>query len=156
MTPLDVQRYIEELNRIWPYLVCDPPHPSNIWLADNTYWPYDNIKGIQEFLSETFFDRYKWIQELFDCDNFAQLAFAYEVQERYKQMEKRKLSKDQWYQRALAEVWGTKFRGEPSNHAIGGAIAREGSGYVVVLWEPQTDAFWKADPANDAVYYWRG
>ena len=124
------------------------PVSLRIDIADREYWwpAYDKVKSL---LWDTYIDRYRYTLEMFDCDDFALVLHAFVVQERYRQIEKRKLSKDEWLPWAFGQVWGTKFQNEVKDHAVNICVTSDKG---VTLIEPQNDAIWSFNPANDILY----
>jgi len=52
---------------------------------------------------------------------------------------------------ALMEVWGTRFHGEPTSHAVNMVYMKD---HALWFFEPQTDnRAWRADPDRDTVHF---
>ncbi|UCB50937.1 MAG: hypothetical protein JSW56_08820, partial [Deltaproteobacteria bacterium] len=63
--------------------------------------------------------------EIMDCDDHALILHAFVIQKRYRQVEKGKLKKPQWYPWAFGQAWGYKFRGTKRSHAVNICITRD-------------------------------
>ena len=142
---------IKQLHALWPDLVDGLPGPTNLAIPDNTYW-LPSKRDLEWLVVDTFMEKYRYKAEVFDCDDFALVLHAFVVQNRYIEIEQRKLSKDEWFPWAFGQVWGTKFRGKPTGHAINICLTRDEG---VILLEPQNDQIWKADSNRDHVHFVR-
>ena len=142
---------IKQIHEIWPDLVDGYPGPSNIAIPDNTYW-LPTKRDLEWRVVDTFMDQYRYKAESFDCDDFALVLHAFVVQERYVQIERRELSKDEWFPWAFGQVWGTRFRGQPMGHAINVCLTSDDG---IILLEPQNDQIWEANTDRDHVHFVR-
>ena len=141
---------VKEINRVWPSLIRgSQDNAGHIWIPDAIYW-CPREQEVEKLLSDTFMEQYKWTKEIFDCDTFSLVLNAFVAQERYVQMENRKLSEDEWFEWSFFQCWGTKFQGESMHHAINGCLT---SNRGIVLIEPQNDQMWRANNEKDHVYY---
>ncbi len=137
-----------KLQNIWPDLEYGYKGPTSISLADGEYWMPTKSK-VKKLLWEGFIDTYKYKAETFDCDEFSLLLHAFVVQERYVQIEKREVPKEEWLPWAFGQVTGIKFQGKKTHHAINIVITSDNG---VMLIEPQNDKIWKATYPNDLIY----
>lgn len=137
------------LKRVWPSLADCMPGKSNIAIPDGTYWLLART-DIESIVRDTWLEKYKYVAEGFDCDDYALIFHAFTVQERYKRM--RAAGETGWLPFAIGEVWGTRLNKNNGGHAVNIAITQAGE---VLLIEPQNDNIWSADPDNDHVHYIR-
>jgi len=103
-------------------------------------------------LWDTYLEKYRWIADVFDCDDRGIVLHAFVIQQRYYQIQERKISKEEWFPWALGEVWASMFRGKVSGHAINICLTRDAG---LLLIEPQTDQMWSADREKDRPYFIR-
>lgn len=131
------------LNNLWPGI--------RIMCADRDYW-LPSEKDLKDIIWKSYIDEYQYAIERFDCDDFALVLHAFIVQERYIRADEHKLPKEEWFPWAFGEVWGSKFQGENTAHAINICITDEEE---IFLIEPQNDKIWLANSSDDNVYFCR-
>jgi len=134
------QDLFRQLKSIWPSM--------QVILADREYWLPAESK-VHDLVWGSYIEQYRYTVELFDCDDYALTLHAFVVQERYKQMEERKLPKEEWFPWAFGEVRGRRFNGVEANHAINICVTSDKG---VLLIEPQNDKSWTADRDRDHAY----
>jgi hypothetical protein len=132
---------IDELKKHWGKLT----EKNDIMVADKYYWApsYDSL---QDLVWRTYIDRYKYIKDAYDCDDFALSLHAFVVQTRYEEIYKRKVPKEEWYPWAFGQIWGYKFRGVKGMHAINICLTSDRG---LVLIEPQEDKIWRVNNEKD-------
>ncbi len=115
------------LKDVWPGLWPELPDRTVL---------LPNLEQVQTLMGRTWLERYRYQLERFDCDDFALVAHAFVVQERYK-------SGDQhgW---AFGQVRGL-FDGAVTGHAMNWVVTDD---KVVRYVEPQDDSVRRADPAD--------
>jgi len=134
---------LSELQRYWP--------DRKPYLGDSNYW-LPSLREVEDLLLKSWVDQYKWMNEIFDCDDFALIVHAWVVQERYKRRQEEGEKEELKYPWAFGEAWGSKLKGEYTSHAINVVITRDKGIYLA---EPQDDHIWAANPDNDILYYIR-
>lgn len=143
-------KVIRKLHKLWPDLIADYDG-GNLWIADSDYWliTEDELKWV---VKESPINEYRFVNEGFDCDDFALLFHSHVVEMRYEEILMNNRDAKKWYPWALGQVWGTKFQGKKTTHAINICLTKDEG---IMLIEPQTDEIWKADPEQDEVFFIR-
>jgi len=95
-------------------------------LRDNEY-TVPKLEEVKKLLKETFFEKYQYRAESFDCDDFALILDAFVKQEAYKQGWKRS-----W---TFGQAYGIFPDFSPEFHARNIVLVKEG----LYLVEPQLD-----------------
>jgi len=112
--------------------------PYNFVADKNYYLP--TSKELAELLKEGFIDKYKFKNELFDCDDYALILHAWIRQKQYK---------ESWINPwAVGEIWG-KFKDNEGFHAMNFAITSD-RGFLLI--EPQTDGVTYYETTNAFVF----
>jgi len=140
---------VQQLLDIWPALKWNVMDMSNIYIVDRLYW-LPSKKDVRNLLWDNYVDKYKWIKDEFECNDFSLILDAFIKQERYGIAEDKGVSKDAIHPWAFGETYGVKWNGKNCHHAINICITRDAG---VLLVEPQNDKMWSADSKNDKPYY---
>ena len=122
---------------------------EGLWIADVEYYLPER-KEIEIALRHNQTNFRKFIDELWDCDDFALLLNAQIKVQRAEKAREGQILQDEWFPWAFGECWGTKFQGKKYKHAINICFTRDEG---ILLIEPQTDEIWKANPKRDQVYF---
>ena len=139
-----------KMKAIWPNLTRGNQYTlGNLWIHDALYWLPTQAK-VEQLLLDSFMEQYRWTAQVFDCDTFTKVMCAFVAQERYRQMEEKKLSANELFEWAFFECGGTKYQGKRTHHALNGCIT---SDQGIILIEPQDDQIWKADHEKDYIYF---
>ena len=127
------------LKTVWPNIKVTSPDKSVIVLplAEMT----KDIKSFPYWL-------YKWISELYDCDDFALCLHAHMRIQRFKKHIANLIPDSQKYPSAFGQIWGSEMMSVKSPHAVNVMICTEGI-YVI---EPQNGRIEKADPVRDKAW----
>lgn len=144
-------RIVKLLKDKWPYLVSAYPGPSNINIPDNSYWKLTMKKARQiHVLSKEY--NYKYIPSLHDCDNFALSELDFYQNYRYYEAYRKEITKTQYYNYTTFIVWGSKFNGKKTGHAINGIITDKEE---ILFHEPQSSYynFWKGTSDGDSPHF---
>ena len=88
---------------------------------------------------------WKWLEEIFDCDDFALVRKSFDRIHGALEFAKGKVPLALKHARAIGEIWGSQMMSVKSPHAVNVLIVHEG----VYLEEPQTFVYEKADPERD-------
>jgi len=150
---------IGQLQTKWPELVDGLPNATNLAIPDINYW-MPKKSDVESLVINTFFENYKYKVQVFDCDDFSLVVHAFVVQERYRQIEKREISKEEWFPWSFGQVWGTKFQGKTMKHAINIIMTSDNG---IMFLEPQSSdrgvfdgvSLWKTDSLKDNIYFVR-
>ena len=135
---------IKQLTDMWPNL------RSFIFNSDDTYW-MPTFRDLEWLMVDTYFNEYGYVGELFDCDDFALCLHAFVVQERYKQMMEKKLSKEERLPWSFGQAWMRKYRGIVGGHAINICITRDKR---IIFIEPQSEMLlWEASSEKDNCFH---
>lgn len=152
---MKIQRHqiVHAIQNLWPHLVDGHRSPGNIFIPRNDYWaPSKN--DFQKFIHQDWkmnvknldYDINRWA-----CSNYA-AALAVQVDLHVLWLlSLHKFAESAMLEWAVMEVWGTKFRGKPTSHAINMIYMSDRK-----LWffEPQTDSqAWLADPEMDRIHF---
>ena len=134
------QHVMDKINKTWPAMRRIGTNGGNIWMPDRSYYLPEKSE-VESIAKKTYFEKYAWTKEIFDCDDFATIFLAWAKQQRY--------CGEHTHSIAFFMCAGTKFDGKNTGHAINGAVCQEG----VYLIEPQNDKIWLADPDRDHVHF---
>lgn len=132
-----------EILKYWPYLT----KRNDILIADRTYW-MPSLSKLESLVYKTYIDGYKYVKEMYDCDDFALSLHAFVAQTRYEEAHQRDIPKEDWYTWSFGQAWGSRFRGVDTNHAINICMTSDAG---LVLIEPQNDAIWEINNEKDKV-----
>ena len=102
------------------------------WLRDEAY-ELPSLEQVKEFLKRSKVNEYHFVDEVFDCDDFA-LQLHAEVKREF-----------HW---AFGEAFGDRFNGEEKLHNSNIFMA---DNYEIYLVEPQTDKIWLAVRGQDNI-----
>ena len=128
-----------QLRAIWPNIKVSSPDRSLIVL------PFAELeKDIKSFP----YWLYKWISELFDCDDYALCLHAHMRICRLKKYLSGGVPAGQVFPAAFEQIWGSEMMSVKSPHAVCVMIAQEG----VFVIEPQTGKIEKVDPGRDKAW----
>jgi hypothetical protein len=130
---INQNKIVKRIQKIWPYLTYGIPGPTNIAIADETYWMPTRQK-LEDLWTSTLLWQYQYSAEYMDCDDFALLLHALIVRDRYKQINEHKVPKGEWYSWAIGQCWGSRFKNNEGGHAINIAFTSDEG---VLLLEPQ-------------------
>lgn len=122
---------------------------GHIHLADSEYF-CPSILEVPEYwrIVQWILADFKYIAQVGDCDDFALIAHA-----TFRQMQWKEGWEAPW---AMGEVWGKKFRGKETNHAVNWFYTSdEGLVFAEPQWK-KWENHWKADVENDSIYMVRG
>lgn len=111
---------------------------ARIHLGDSRYF-LPELSEVREIVQATAVDRRKWVEERFDCDDFAWILKSHFVEAAYKDGQRRAAH-------CVGVVWGL-IRGEP--HAVNWVLT---SDRIFRFIEPQTDEIWQ--PTEDDREIW--
>lgn len=131
------------LKNFWPQ--------AQIFTSDAYYW-LPTKEYLVELVRESNIDKYKYIKEVHDCDDFALMLHAYAIDRRYKKIMKNELKPNEWFSLSLGQIWGSKFRGKDLYHAINVAVTQS---QEIILIEPQSDEVWKPKKGQDVAFWVR-
>ncbi len=129
--------------KLWPN--------SYLAMSDERYWK-PTRSDVEKLVQDSFTERYLGTAEIMDCDDYALILHAFVIQKRYRQVERGKLKKPQWYPWAFGQAWGNKFQGNKVSHAVNIVITRDEK---VLLIDTKRDRIWEADPDNDQITFVR-
>ncbi len=110
-----------------------------IQIADEQYF-CPSLKFVKKMLAKNKVDKFEYIEEKFDCDDFAFILKAYFIKQAYKDKKRR-------YPYCLGIIMG-KLLGD-INHAINFVITDSLKFYLI---EPQTDAILKPTKKDREIY----
>jgi hypothetical protein len=128
-----------QMRLTWPQL----PKLPGACLGDAVY-ECPSLKELNIFLHDTWFEKYAYTLERFDCDNYAKILSAFVEQERYKTQAA--------YQWALGEIRGEFVNGPArGGHAMNFCLTSDAG---MVLIEPQNDGIFRPDPGDLVRAYW--
>lgn len=113
----------------------------SLHLADNEYYcpPLANAK---EIISNSEVDRNTWVEEKFDCDDFAHVLKAHFAEAAYQNGERRK-------PHCFGIVWGLL----PDNHAINWMVNDD---LKLRFVEPQDDRVFRPRSTDKGIYFMLG
>ena len=101
-----------------------------------------SVGRLAQLLNETQADRLPYIKKKGECEEFSLILHS-AIKQKNIFDDKSKLT---W---AFGECIGRKFVGFKGVHSANVCLTKEG----VYLIEPQTDAYWKADPVSDDIFF---
>jgi len=108
-----------------------------IWLVDQSYYVFENENELREILDKASITNEPFIQNKFDCDDFALLLHA------NVKRQGRELNGNSNY--AFGETFVNKRSGIKEPHNLNICLVVDDT-YLV---EPQTNEFWKMDKKKD-------
>ena len=108
-----------------------------IWLVDQSYYVFENENELREILDKASITNEPFIQNKFDCDDFALLLHA------NVKRQGRELNGNSNY--AFGETFVNKRSGIKEPHNLNICLVGDDT-YLV---EPQTNEFWKMDKKKD-------
>ena len=159
------QKIITTLWDLWPDLVDGLPSPTNIAIPRGRYWAptrqqFENMINA-DYSSVAKYTHY--VTDLYACTNFAATLAVISDFYVLQLLALNQLRPENRLEWAIGEVWGTRFRGKETSHAIAGVFLDIDS--VVELWllEPQPNRSgpelkyqaWKADSEQDKVHFFK-
>lgn len=127
------------LRTIWPKVKVSSPDRSLIVLP---------LAEMEKDIRKFPYWMYKWIAELFDCDDYALCLHAHMRVQRLKKYISGGVASGQVFPSAFGQAWGAKMMGVESPHAINVMICIEG----IFVIEPQSGNIMKADPERDKAW----
>ena len=144
---------VAKIHSLWPDLIDGHTKPGNIFIPRGMYWA-PNRKSFQTFITQDWtsvirnidYDIKRWA-----CSNFAAALVVQADLFVLWQQSLNKFEESAMLEWAVMEVWGTKFDGKDTSHAINMIYMDDNN-----LWffEPQTDSkAWKADPGRDQIHF---
>ena len=128
----------EQLNKIWPDL-------KFVVLSDPTYFQ-PTLQQLSDKLNEFKKLDYKYIKNLFECEEFALAFMTYCRSTRAKEYN----GSDPRFNWPLGIVVGTKFNGELINHWICICLVKD---LGLLLIDPQDGAKWQPSKDRDNIYF---
>ena len=135
------------IDHLWPQ--------ADIRMSDNDYW-IPSTEDFDRFVKYQWVSKQKYIDEVFDCDDFALLFKATAVLFIADLVWAGAVEKENIRPWAVGEVWGTKFRGIETAHAVNLVFLQEGLiNFKMYLYEPQKCERWIPDNLTDMVDYAR-
>ena len=138
-----------KIRKMFPNLIDGFPNPSNIAMPDDNYWLMTKAE-VETILRDTWIEKYKYVIDGFDCEDYSLIFHAFVIQERYKKM--KKAGQTGWLPFAIGQCWGTKFEGKVRSHAINLAITSDAG---IIFIEPQKDRVFIANPGDNDIYFLR-
>ena len=137
---------IKKIHKVWPDLVDSSPGATQLIMYESDYWMISR-SDLEWILSDTWFDKYRWVLGGFDCSEMAILFHAFTIQERYKNM--MESGKTNWLPWALGHCAAFRLKGEQCRHALNICIARNAG---VLLFDARAKGIWQADRLKDDVH----
>ena len=114
---------IDELKKQWK--------TSTIRIADMIYWS-PKMSEVEDLVYGTYFQRYKYLREIMDCDDFSFIFKAFVIQERYKQIVEKRLTKEERFSWSLGIADGYLKRYKRNvGHSFCICLTRD-KGWVVI------------------------
>lgn len=111
------------------------------WVAMDEFYILPSKKELQELLTVTFFEKYKYNIKKFDCNSFALMLTAFVTQQRY--------FKNDEYRWCLGMVCGYFPKFSPDYHGRNLAILDDGKVYLI---EPQQDTIEEKDDKDNICF----
>ena len=122
------------LKAVWPDL-------EHIWLTDNRF-ELLTVKKLDALLEKDKTDSLQYKKKKGECEEFSLFLHA-------KVKMANMFDDNSKYSWAFGEVIGRKFLGFEQVHSANICLTKSG----IYLIEPQTDAYWQADPDEDDVFF---
>ncbi|RLB60801.1 MAG: hypothetical protein DRH08_14865 [Deltaproteobacteria bacterium] len=142
MKILSSKKLRKELKIMWPMFT----KLDEIWLTDRDYY-CPPVKLIKEAIEKCGVVNKLPKGEAFDCDDFALVANAlvrlYFIDKEWNK------DGNNWYPIAFGEAIGTKWNAWEDVHSANICMCEEG----IMLIEPQHGTIWKANPADDNLFF---
>ena len=135
------------IEHLWPQ--------ADIRMSDNEYW-IPSVEEFDRFVKYQWVSKQKYIQEVFDCDDFALLFKASAILFVADLVWCGAVEKENIKSWAVGEIWGTRFKNVDTNHAINLVFLQEGLiKFKMYLYDPQTCLRWEPNQLSDVVNYVR-
>lgn len=97
------------IEHLWPQV--------DIRMSDNEYW-IPSIEEFNRFVKYQWVSKQKYIQEVFDCDDFTLLFKASAILFIADLVWCGAVEKENIKSWAVGETWGTRFKNVDTNHAV--------------------------------------
>ena len=140
--PRGTKKYITstELRRLIPLQLGPKLHRNfGLYVADAKYY-CTPIADARQIIKASAVDRHTWIQDRFDCDDFAHVLKAHFAEAAYKDGRRRAAH-------CFGIVWGYHL---PGHHAINWMV---NSDLVLRFIEPQTDRVYRPGATDKDIYF---
>ena len=144
---------VQSIHKLWPDLVDGHQKPGNVFIPRSSYWT-PSKDDFQKFISQDWTMTVKHISydiKRWACSNFS-AALAVQVDLHVMWLQSlNKFEESSMLEWAVMEVWGTKFQGKKTSHAINMIYM---SDETLWFFEPQTvNKLWLADPEQDQIHF---
>ena len=126
---------------LWPRL-----RSTSVYLSSDMYM-MPTKEEVRQLLTDSHIEKFKYIDDMFQCSQYALLLHAYEIEERYKEFINNQVSIA--YPRAFGQIWYEDP--QRGTHAKNLCIVRNKG---VQFIEPQSDEISEA-PTGISVYFVR-
>ena len=128
----------ERLNVLWPSL-------EDIWIFDKKFY-IPTMEEVAEVLKESEVPKYTFINEMFDCDDFA-LQFLAEY--RRKWLDNWKKYVESPYPAAVGMIFCDRVRGMDMLHQVNIAFCQDA--VYIIDTTPMANRLWKASSQTDNI-----
>jgi len=132
------------IEHLWPR--------ADIRISDNNYW-IPSVEDFDRFVKYQWVSKQKYIQEIFDCEDYALLFKASAVLFIADLVWCGAVEKENIRPWIVGEAWVTRIKGVDTDHAINIVFLQEGLiNFKMYLYEPQSGERWEPNAQSDLVY----
>ena len=144
---------VRKIQDFWPALIDGHKEGGHLWIPRNDYWT-PSRKHLEQFIEQDwtqYLEAIDYDLKLFACTNFAALFRSVIDLHVIRLVESHTLNHADMLEWTVMSVWGTRFNGRETSHAINMILMSDGD-----LWffEPQqAKELWKANPDQDQIHF---